>query len=98
MFILATIVQFTAGLTFYRGAYHARNRSTNMDVLVAMGITAAYGYSVMTTFPHIFFEGDTFFDTSALLITFVRFGKYLEAKAKGRAGQALKRLLELQAG
>ncbi|TWH60484.1 Cu+-exporting ATPase [Desulfitobacterium sp. LBE] len=98
MFILATIVQFTAGLTFYRGAYHAlKNRSTNMDVLVAMGITAAYSYSVMTTFPHIFFEGDTFFDTSALLITFVRFGKYLEAKAKGRAGQALKRLLELQA-
>jgi len=98
MLLLATIVQFTAGWTFYRGAYHAlKNRSANMDVLVAMGITAAYGYSVMTTFPHIFFEGPTFFDTSALLITFVRFGKYLEAKAKGRAGQALKRLLELQA-
>jgi len=99
---LATIVQFTAGWTFYRGAYHAlKNRSANMDVLVAMGITAAYGYSVMTTihmfFPGLFFEGPTFFDTSALLITFVRFGKYLEAKAKGRAGQALKRLLELQA-
>lgn len=98
MLVLATIVQFTAGWTFYRGAYHAlKNRSANMDVLVALGITAAYGYSVMTTFPHIFFEGPTFFDTSALLITFVRFGKYLEAKAKGRAGQALKRLLELQA-
>lgn len=98
MLVLATIVQFTAGWTFYRGAYHAlKNRSANMDVLVALGITAAYGYSVMTTFPHVFFEGPTFFDTSALLITFVRFGKYLEAKAKGRAGQALKRLLELQA-
>ncbi|HUS90172.1 MAG TPA: heavy metal translocating P-type ATPase [Desulfosporosinus sp.] len=99
---LATIVQFTAGWTFYRGAYHAlKNRSANMDVLVALGITASYGYSVMTTFhmffPTIFFEGPNFFDTSALLITFVRFGKYLEAKAKGRAGQALKRLLELQA-
>jgi P-type Cu+ transporter len=99
---LATIVQFTAGWTFYRGAYHAlKNRSANMDVLVAMGITASYGYSVMTTFnmffPHLFFTGPNFFDTSALLITFVRFGKYLEAKAKGRAGQALKRLLELQA-
>lgn len=99
---LATIVQFTAGWTFYRGAYHAlKNRSANMDVLVAMGITAAYGYSLMTTlhmfFPNIFFKGPTFFDTSALLITFVRFGKYLEAQAKGRAGQALKRLLELQA-
>jgi Cu+-exporting ATPase len=98
MLVLATIVQFTAGWTFYRGAYHAlKNRSANMDVLVALGITAAYGYSFMTTFPNIFFEGPTFFDTSALLITFVRFGKYLEAKAKGRAGQALKRLLELQA-
>ena len=101
MFIMATIVQFTAGWTFYRGAYHAlKNGSTNMDVLVAMGITASYGYSVMTTlnmaFPSFFFMGPTFFDTSALLITFVRFGKYLEAKAKGRAGQALKRLLELQ--
>lgn len=95
---MATIVQFTAGWTFYRGAYHAlKNKSANMDVLVAMGITAAYGYSVLTTFPDIFFEGPTFFDASAVLITFVRFGKYLEAKAKGRAGQALKRLLELQA-
>jgi Cu+-exporting ATPase len=98
MFAMATVVQFTAGWTFYRGAYHAlKNKSANMDVLVAMGITAAYGYSVLTTFPQIFFHGPTFFDTSALLITFVRFGKYLEAKAKGRAGQALKRLLELQA-
>ncbi|MDR3601554.1 MAG: heavy metal translocating P-type ATPase [Desulfosporosinus sp.] len=99
---LATIVQFTAGWIFYRGAYHAlKNRSANMDVLVALGITASYGYSLMTTlhmfFPSIFFEGPNFFDTSALLITFVRLGKYLEAKAKGRAGQALKHLLELQA-
>jgi len=99
---MATIVQFTAGWTFYRGAYHAlKNRSANMDVLVALGITAAYGYNLMTTlhmfFPTFFFEGPNFFDTSALLITFVRFGKYLEAKAKGRAGQALKKLLELQA-
>ena len=68
-----------------------------MDVLVALGITAAYGYSVLTTFPHLFFEGPTFFDASAVLITFVRFGKYLEAKAKGRAGHALKRLLEPEA-
>ncbi len=102
MLILATIVQFTAGWTFYRGAYHAlKNRSANMDVLVAIGITAAYGYSLMTTLhmfiPTIFFEGPNFFETSALLITFVRLGKYLETKAKGRAGQALKRLLELQA-
>ena len=98
MLVLATIVQFSAGWTFYRGAYHSlKNHSSNMDVLVALGITASYGYSVMTTFPNIFFAGPTFFDTSALLIVFIRFGKYLEAKAKGRAGQALKSLLELQA-
>lgn len=102
IFALASIVQFTAGWIFYRGAYHAlKNRSANMDVLVAMGISAAYGYSVMTAlhmwYPSLFFAGPVFFDTSALLITFVRFGKYLEAHAKGRAGQALKRLLELQA-
>ncbi len=98
MFGMATVVQFSAGWTFYRGAFHAlKNRSANMDVLVAMGITASYGYSVLTTFPQVFFSGPTFFDTSALLITFIRFGKFLEARAKGRAGQALKRLLELQA-
>ena len=98
MFAMATVAQFTAGWTFYRGAYHAlKNGAANMDVLVALGITASYTYSVLTTFPHVFFEGPTFFDASAVLITFVRFGKYLEAKAKGRAGQALKRLLELQA-
>lgn len=99
---LATVVQFTAGWTFYRGAYHAlKNRSANMDVLVALGITAAYGYSLMTTlnmfFPGLFFPGPNFLETAALLITFVRLGKYLEAKAKGRAGQALQKLLELQA-
>ena len=99
---LATIVQFTAGWTFYRGAWHAlKNRSANMDVLVAMGISASYGYSLMTTihmfFPEMFFAGPSFFDTSAFLITFVRLGKYLEASAKGKAGAALKKLLELQA-
>lgn len=98
MLAMATVVQFTAGWTFYRGAFHAlKNRSANMDVLVALGITASYGYSVMTTFPQLFFKGPTFFDASAMLITFIRFGKFMEAKAKGRAGQALKRLMELQA-
>ncbi|MEA1962190.1 MAG: heavy metal translocating P-type ATPase [Bacillota bacterium] len=95
---IATLVQFTAGWTFYRGAYHAlKNGSANMDVLVAMGITAAYGYSLLTAFPQLFFSGPTFFDTSILLISFIRFGKYLEARAKGRANQALQRLFALQA-
>lgn len=95
--VIATVVQFTAGWIFYQGAYYSlRNRAANMDVLVAMGITAAYGYSVLTTFPGIFFSGPTFFETSVVLITFVRLGKYLETRAKGRAGESLKRLLRLQ--
>lgn len=100
--MLATIAQFSAGCMFYRGAYYSvKNGAANMDVLVALGITASYGYSLMTAIhtlaPGLFFAGPVFFDTSALLITFVRFGKYLEAKARGKAGQALNRLLELQA-
>lgn len=98
LLVVATIIQFTAGWTFYRGAYHSlKNKSANMDVLVSMGITAAWGYSVLTSFPEIFFEGPMFFDTSLALIAFIRLGKYLEARAKGKASQALKRLLELQA-
>jgi len=95
---LSTIVQFSAGLTFYRSAWKSlKNLSTNMDVLVAMGITAAYGYSLLALF-HIFgLTGEVFFETSAMLITFIRFGKWLEARAKGKASQALKTLLNLQA-
>ena len=95
---LSTLVQFSAGLTFYRSAWKSlKNLSTNMDVLVAMGITAAYGYSLLALF-HVFgLSGEVFFETSAMLITFIRFGKWLEARAKGKASQALKTLLKLQA-
>ncbi len=95
---LSTIVQFSAGLTFYRSAWKSlKNLSTNMDVLVAMGITAAYGYSLLALL-HVFgLSGEVFFETSAMLITFIRFGKWLEARAKGKASQALKTLLNLQA-
>ncbi|HEY7745657.1 MAG TPA: heavy metal translocating P-type ATPase [Desulfuromonadales bacterium] len=96
--LLATVVQFTAGLTFYRGAWKSlKNRSANMDVLVALGITAAYVYSLLAAF-HLFgVSGEVFFETSAMLITFIRFGKWLEARAKGKASQALRKLLQLQA-
>ncbi|MDH4007506.1 MAG: heavy metal translocating P-type ATPase, partial [Desulfuromonadales bacterium] len=95
---LSTVVQFSAGLTFYRSAWASlKNRSANMDVLVAMGITAAYGYSLLALFRIFNLSGDVFFETSAMLITFIRFGKWLEARAKGKAGQALKALLHLQA-
>jgi Cu+-exporting ATPase len=95
---LSTIVQFSAGLTFYRSAWKSlKNLSTNMDVLVAMGITAAYGYSLLALFNVFGLYGEVFFETSAMLITFIRFGKWLEARAKGKASQALKTLLNLQA-
>ncbi len=95
---MATIVQFTAGLTFYRGAWSSlRNRAANMDVLVAMGITAAYGYSVCALLGLFGTAGEVFFETAAMLITFIRFGKWLEARARGKASHALRHLLALQA-
>jgi P-type Cu+ transporter len=95
--LLASIVQFTAGLTFYVGSYHAlKNRSANMDVLVALGTSAAYFYSLFAFFG-AFGGGEVFFETSAMLIAFIRLGKYLEARARGKAGEALKKLLKLQA-
>ncbi len=97
MFVLATLVQAVSGRTFYEGAYHSlKNRSTNMDVLISLGISAAYFYSVFSLFfldPH----AHTFFDSSAMLITFILVGKMLEARAKGKTGQALEKLLSLQA-
>lgn len=94
---LATAVQFSAGLTFYRGAWQSlRNRSANMDVLVALGISAAWGYSMLAGFHFSGMGGEVFFETGAMLITFIRFGKWLEARARGRAGQALQKLLQLQ--
>jgi len=97
MFVLATLVQFVSGITFYAGAYHSlKNRSTNMDVLISLGISAAYFYSVYSLFfidPHT----HAFFDSSAMLITFILVGKMLEARAKGKTGQALEKLLSLQA-
>ncbi|MGC2302181.1 heavy metal translocating P-type ATPase, partial [Candidatus Binatus sp.] len=94
--VVATALMFTAGLTFYRGAWiAARNRTANMDTLVALGISAAYLYSILTTFPEIFFAGPRFFDTAIELILFIRFGKFLEARARGRAMNALRSLLTL---
>ncbi|RME38249.1 MAG: copper-translocating P-type ATPase, partial [Deltaproteobacteria bacterium] len=95
--LLATVVQFSAGLTFYRGAWHAlRNRSGNMDVLVALGISAAWGYSMLAWLGLLGPDSPVFFETGALLITFIRFGKFLEARARGRASRALRQLLDLQ--
>ena len=92
---LAAIVQFSAGLTFYRGSWYAvKSGSANMDVLVALGTTAAFGYSVIAFLAG--WHDGVFFETSAMLITFIRLGKYLEARARGAAGKALQLLLKLQ--
>lgn len=96
--VLATIIQFSAGLAFYRGAWSAlKSKSSNMDVLVALGTTAAWGYSLLAFFGLLGDSHEVFFETSAWLITFIRLGKYLEARARGKAGEALKKLLHLQA-
>ncbi len=98
--ILATPVQFIIGKQFYVGAYKSlRNGSANMDVLVVMGTSAAYFYSVYQAIvtadthhgPHLYFE------TSAVLITLILLGKLFEAKAKGRSSEAIKKLTGLQA-
>ena len=100
-FILATPVQFIIGWQFYEGAYkNLKNGGANMDVLVALGTSAAYFYSLYEAFktignaeymPHLYFE------TSAVLITLILFGKYLEARAKSQTTNALSELLNLQA-
>jgi P-type Cu+ transporter len=96
--VLASVVQFSAGLAFYRGAWNAvKGGSANMDVLVALGTSAAYFYSLFAFFGGHGGHGEVFFETSAMLIAFIRLGKYLEARARGRAGEALRKLLKLQA-
>ncbi|MED3480522.1 heavy metal translocating P-type ATPase [Bacillus toyonensis] len=98
---LATPVQFIIGGQFYIGAYKAlRNKSANMDVLVALGTSAAYFYSVYLSIQSIGSSEhmtDLYFETSAVLITLIILGKLFEAKAKGRSSEAIKKLIGLQA-
>ncbi|KAI3911864.1 hypothetical protein MKW92_026125 [Papaver armeniacum] len=95
---LVTIVQFVIGKRFYVAAARAlRNRSTNMDVLVALGTSASYFYSVGALLYGALtgFWSTTYFETSAMLITFVLLGKYLEILAKSKTSDAIKKLVEL---
>lgn len=100
-FALATPIQFVIGWQFYTGAYRSlRSKSANMDVLVAMGTSAAYFYSIYEGVKSITtpgYEPHLYFETSAILITLILFGKYLEKNAKGRTKQALSALIKLQA-
>lgn len=96
--LLATPIQFVLGLRFYRAALNAlRSRSTNMDVLVVLGTTAAYVYSwyLLITLGEEA-EGQLFFEASAVVITLVLLGKYLEAKAKRATSEAVRALMSLR--
>lgn len=96
LFALATPVQFIVGAQYYEGAYKSlRNGSANMDVLVAMGSSVAYLYSIPIMLGLL--EGHVYFETSAVIITLIRLGKFLEARAKGHTSDAIKKLLNLNA-
>src|SRR5215211_1472939 len=101
LLLLATPVQFWVGWRFYRGAWSAlKHGQANMNTLVVMGTSAAYLYSAVATLaPGLFAAGraDVYFDTSALIITLILLGRLLEARAKGRTNEAIKRLAGLQA-
>jgi Cu+-exporting ATPase len=101
LFLLATPVQFFVGWDYYVGAFKSvRNRSANMDVLVAMGTSVAYVFSLAVLFAQ--FVGSeslgshVYFETSAVIITLIVLGKLLEARAKGRTSAAIKELIGLQ--
>ncbi len=93
---LATPVQFFVGRDFYVGAWKAvKNRAANMDVLVVMGSSVAYFYSLGVLLN--LYAGHIYFETASVIITLIVLGKYLEAKAKGRTSEALKKLIGLRA-
>jgi Cu+-exporting ATPase len=92
----AAVVQFATGSRFYTGALRiARRRAANMDTLVVLGTTAAFVFSAYNTFPEPMWHG-IYYDASALVITFILLGKYLELKTKGRTSAVIRKMLELQ--
>ncbi len=99
LWALATPVQFWAGWRFYRGAWSAlRHKTTDMNTLVAVGTSAAYFYSVVAVlFPSLFaaagMKPGLYFDTSAVIITLILLGRFLEARARGQASEAIKKLI-----
>ena len=102
LFVLATPVQFWAGKRFYAGAWAALKHGTsNMNTLIAVGTSVAFGYSAAVTVLHdrwIFahYDAATFFETSAAIIGLVLLGRFLEARAKGKASEAIKGLMSLR--
>jgi Cu+-exporting ATPase len=96
-FLLATPVYLVLGKDFFENSYKAliRNRTANMDVLIALGSSTAYLYSVVVLLGVL--AGGLYFDTAALILVFITLGNYLEARSKGQAGEALQELLEMEA-
>jgi Cu+-exporting ATPase len=96
MLALALPVQFYVGWQYYVGAFKAlRNKSANMDVLIVMGSSAAFFYSLPITFGLLM--GHVYYETAAVIITLIKLGKFLEARAKGRTSEAIKKLMGLRA-
>jgi Cu+-exporting ATPase len=101
LWLLATPVQFWAGMRFYRGAWGAiKHRTADMNTLIVMGTSAAYLYSVVAVlFPGLFsaanIELGLYFDTSAMIITLILLGRFLESRAKGQTSEAIKKLIGL---
>ena len=101
-FLLATPVQFWVGRSFYGGFWKAlRNRTSDMNTLIAVGTSAAYAYSLVATFAPqlIMVKGlmlDVYFDTSVAIIVLILLGRFLEARAKGKTSEAIKKLVGLQ--
>lgn len=102
LMVLATPVQFWAGWRFHRAAWNAlRHKSSNMNTLISVGTFSAYIYSVIATvYPSLFLktgvEPHVYFDTSATIITLILLGRLLEARARGRTSEAIRRLIGLQ--
>lgn len=92
---LATPVLFYTGMDYFKGAIHSiRNKSANMDLLVSLGASVAYGYSLMVlVLPSL--SGHVYFETSAVIITLIKLGKLLEARTKGKTGEAIRKLMDL---
>lgn len=91
-------VQFGVGFRYYKGAYYnLKNKTANMDVLIALGTSAAFLYSIYNaiTLPPHEIHHHLYFESSAMIITLITFGKYLEARAKGKTSEAIKKLMGL---
>ncbi|MCW7753035.1 heavy metal translocating P-type ATPase [Desulfobotulus sp. H1] len=95
LWFLATPVMFYTGLDYFRGGWQSlKNKSANMDVLVSMGTSVAYGYSVcVILFSSL--DGHVYFETAAVIITLIKFGKLLESRTRGKSGEAIRKLMDL---